>query len=107
LTSLCAGRTRRGMGFLIKIAIFAFVAWGIWKTANRWFNFLGGNRPPAPPRQAPPPPAPPPQAARDRVQTRPGMVEDTHPCAVCGAFVAAGAAKCDRPDCPQPQARSA
>jgi hypothetical protein len=87
------------MGFLLKIAIFAFVAWGIWRTANRWFNFLGGNRPPpAAPRQ----PAPPPQAPRETVQSRPRIVEDTHPCPACGAYVALGAAKCGRPDCPQP-----
>ena len=92
-----------GFLFLLEIAIFAFVAWGIWKTANRWFNRLGGNRPPATPWH----PAPPPQAPRDTVQARPRIVEDTYPCPTCGAYIAAGAAKCGRPDCPQPQAPSA
>ena len=82
------------MGILLKIAIFCFVAWGIWKTANRWFNLLGGNRPPA----APPPPT---QAQAPR-EMPPRIVEDTTACPVCGAYIAAGAAKCGRPDCPQP-----
>jgi hypothetical protein len=87
------------MGFLLKIAIFGFVAWGIWKTANRWFDLLGGNRPVA----KTPPPAPPPvqPSVQPTVQPRPRVVEDTVPCPVCGAYVAAGAAKCGRPDCPQ------
>jgi hypothetical protein len=85
------------MGFLLKIVIFAVAAYGIWTTANRWFNFLGGNRPAVPP--APTPPAPPPsQTAR----TKTPVVEDTRPCPVCGAYVTAGTAKCDRSDCPQP-----
>jgi hypothetical protein len=83
------------MGFLLKIAIFAFVAWGIWKTANRWFNLLGGNRPPEVPRQPDPPP-------RDSAQSRQRVVEDTYPCPACGAYIGVGAAKCSRPDCPQP-----
>jgi len=80
------------MGFLLKIVIFAVAAYGIWTTANRWFNFLGGNRPSVPP--APPPP---PQAARTKTR----VVEDTRPCPACGAYVTAGTGKCDRSDCPQ------
>ena len=95
MTGLCAGRTTPGMGFLLKFAIFAFAAWGIWRAANRWFNLLGGNRPPEVPRQ----PAPPP---RDPAQPRARVVEDTTPCPACGAYIAVGAAKCGRQDCPQP-----
>jgi hypothetical protein len=94
------------MGFLLKIAIFAVVAYGIWTTANRWFNLLGGNRrPPTPPqpqaqRPASPPPASP-QPPRDN-PTRPRvLVEDTHPCPGCGTYIAVGLSKCGRPDCPQ------
>jgi hypothetical protein len=80
------------MGLLLKIVIFAVAAYGIWTTANRWFNFLGGNRPSVPPTP------PPPQTARTKTR----VVEDTRPCPVCGAYVTAGTAKCSRPDCPQP-----
>jgi hypothetical protein len=78
------------MGFILKIVIFGVAAYGIWNTANRWFNALGGNRPPAAP---PPPPTRPMPGQR--------VVEDTRPCPVCGAYVAVGVAKCGRPDCPQ------
>jgi hypothetical protein len=83
------------MGFLLKIVIFAVAAYGIWTTANRWFNFLGGNRRSVPP--VPKPPSTPPQAARAKTST----VEDTHPCPVCKAYVTAGTARCGRSDCPQ------
>jgi hypothetical protein len=95
LTGLCARRKRREMKYLLNLAIFAFVAWGIWKTANRWFNLLGGNRPPTqPPVQ--------PQTPRDTPAARARVVEETRQCPVCGTFVALGGAKCERPDCPQP-----
>jgi hypothetical protein len=79
------------MGFLLKIAVFAVVVYGAWTTARRWFGLFGGPpRAPAPPtREAAPPP-------------RRAVVEDTRLCTVCGAYVAAGAAKCGRSDCPQP-----
>jgi hypothetical protein len=93
LTGLCARRTTRDMGFLLKIAIFGFVAWSIWKAANRWFDLLGGNRRPAAP------PTPPP---REPAPSRPPLVEDTRPCSVCGTYIAVSAARCGRPDCPQP-----
>jgi hypothetical protein len=91
LTDLCASRKRREMKYLLNLAIFAFVAWGIWKTANRWFDRLGGKRPPAPP-----------QTPRDTPTGRPRVVEDTRQCPVCGTFIAVGAPKCERSDCPQP-----
>ena len=78
------------MGFLLKIAIFAVVAYGAWTTARRWLGLFGG-----PPK----PPAPPPREAAP--QPRRVVVEDTRLCTVCGAYVAANALKCDRADCPQ------
>ena len=84
------------MGLLLKIAIFAVVAYGIWKTATRLFGLLGGDAPkaPTPPpqrREAPPPAAP-----------RTPVIEDTRACAVCGAYVSVSAAKCGESGCPQP-----
>ena len=77
------------MGFLLKILIFAVVVYGAWTTARRWLGLFGG-----------PPAAPAPR--RDAPQPRRAVVEDTRLCAVCGAYVSASAAKCGRPDCPQP-----
>ena len=84
------------MGLLLKIAIFAVVAYGIWKTAKRVFSLLGGDAPKAPPpapqrREAPPPAAAP----------RAPVIEDTRACAVCGAYVSVSAAKCGQSGCPQ------
>jgi hypothetical protein len=85
------------MKYLLNLVIFGFVAWGIWKTASRWFDLLGGNRPPpATPKPSAPPPQTPPQP-----QAKPRVVEDTRQCPVCGTFVAVGAGKCERQDCPQ------
>ena len=82
------------MGFLLKILIFAVVAYAIWKTARRWYHLFGGGQkppaPPAPPRQDPQSPLP-----------RRVVVEDTLMCTVCGAYVSTTAAKCGRSDCPQ------
>ena len=90
------------MKYLLNLVIFGFVAWGIWKAANRWFDLLGGNRPPATPKQPVPPPQTPHEPPRETPQGRMPVVEDAHPCPVCGAYIAVGAAKCGRPDCPQP-----
>jgi hypothetical protein len=82
------------MGLLLKIVLLAVAAYGAWTVARRWFGIFGGGTPKAPPPakdQATPPPN-----ARRRV------VEDTHPCPACGAYVSASAAKCSRQDCPQP-----
>ena len=80
------------MGFLLKIAIFAVVAYVAWTAARRWLGLFGGGpRPPAPPQRDPGP-----------AQPRRAVVEDTRLCTVCGAYVSASAAKCSRPDCPQP-----
>jgi hypothetical protein len=80
------------MGFLLKIAIFAVAGYVVWTSARRMLGLGGsGQRPAVPPADAPAsPPATP----------RPTAVEDTRQCPVCGAFVAAGAAKCGRSDCP-------
>ena len=82
------------MGLLLKIAIFAVVVYGIWKTARRWYHlFGGGQKPPAPPQRNPPPQNPP--------EPRRVVVEDTLMCPACGAYVSTTAAKCGRSDCPQ------
>jgi len=80
------------MGFLLKIAIFAVVAYVAWTAARRWLGLFGGVPRPPTPVQREPGPAPP----------RPVVVEDTRLCTACGAYVSASAAKCSRPDCPQP-----
>jgi hypothetical protein len=79
------------MGSLLKIAIFAVAAYVAWTAVRRWLGFGGPVRTPAPPRR---------EAAPS--QPRRPVVEDTHLCTVCGAYVSAGAARCSRPDCPQP-----
>jgi len=77
------------MGFLFKIAAFAALAY-LACTLPRHFLGLGSKaKPPAPHRQDPP-------------QPRRVVVEETRLCTVCGAYVAAAAVKCSRPDCPQP-----
>jgi hypothetical protein len=85
------------MGFLLKIVIFAIVVYGIWATANRWYRLLGGDR------SKPPAPTP---DRRETAAAPPGprrpVVEETRLCAACGSYVSTGAAKCGRPDCPQP-----
>jgi hypothetical protein len=85
------------MGFLLKIVIFAIAVYGIWATASRWYRLLGGNqaRPPAPAPERRETAAAPPKPRRP-------VVEETRLCAACGSYVAAGAAKCGRSDCPQP-----
>jgi hypothetical protein len=83
------------MGFLLKIALLAVAAYGVWTVARRWYGILGGGTaktpPPAPERREA---APPPGARR-------AVVEDTHPCLTCGAYVSISAPKCGRSDCPQ------
>jgi len=80
------------MGLLLKIAIFAVVVYGAWTTVRRWTSLLGGGQPKPPPaRQEPPAPA-----------GRPPAVEETRLCPKCAAYVPVAAAKCSRPDCPQP-----
>jgi hypothetical protein len=85
------------MGFLLKIVIFAIAVYGIWATASRWYRLLGGGQ------------AKQPASAPDRRETaaappkpRRPVIEETRLCAACGSYVPAGAAKCDRSDCPQP-----
>ena len=48
-------------------------------------------------------PAPPVPRRRQAASPRPAQtaVEDLTACRVCGAYVAAGAAGCGKPDCPQ------
>ena len=85
------------MGFLLKIAIFAVVVYGIWKTAKKWYGILGGTadnapaqKPEAPQRRETPAPA----------ASRPA-IEETRLCSVCASYVSLSGAKCGRPDCPQ------
>ena len=78
------------MGLLLKLALFGFALYAVWKTFARWKGlydrFVG--RPPEPPARTPAPPPP--------------VVEDTRACAVCGAYVSVSVAKCERSGCPQP-----
>jgi hypothetical protein len=82
------------MGFLLKIAIFAVVAYGAWTTVRRWAGILGGGQTKAPP----------PAARREASAQAPRnpVVEEMRLCPVCAAHVSVAAAKCGRSDCPQP-----
>ena len=80
------------MGFLLKIAIFAAVVYGVWTTVRRWYGILGGGQPKAPPPARRETPA---EAARQPA------VEETRLCPKCAAYVPIAAAKCGRSDCPQ------
>jgi hypothetical protein len=81
------------MGFLLKIAIFAAVAYGVWTTVRRWTSILGGGqaKTPSPERRETPAQAP-----------RKPVVEEMRLCPICAAHVSVAAAKCGRSDCPQP-----
>jgi hypothetical protein len=81
------------MGFLLKIAIFAVVAYAAWATVRRWYGALGGGQPKAPPPAKREPPAEAP---------RPPVIEEARLCPVCTAYVSVAGAKCGRSDCPQP-----
>ena len=81
------------MGLLLKIAIFAVVAYTVWTTVRRWTGILGGR----------PPHAPPPSRGETTAQAeRRPAIEETRLCPKCAAYVSVAAAKCSRPDCPQP-----
>ncbi len=73
------------MGFpkLIVLIVVLAAVWIGW----RWLN--------GPPRSLP----------RRRAASRPRAIEaeDLVACGVCGAYVAAGAPGCGRPDCPRPR----
>ncbi len=70
-----------------KLVVLILVFAAVW-IGYRWLN--GPARVP-PRRRASPPP-------RRAIQA-----EDLVPCGVCGAYVAAQAPGCGRPDCPQPR----
>ena len=72
---------------LPKLVLFILVAFAVWY-AMRWLNRASPNI--ARRRQAP---SPGPQQA----------VEDLTACPACGAYVAASARGCGKPDCPQPR----
>jgi hypothetical protein len=77
------------MGFLLKFAIFAVAGYVVWTSAKRMLGLSSDKRPPVPPPQRP-------------SQSSPTVVADTKQCRACGAFVAVGAGRCGRADCPQP-----
>jgi len=81
------------MGFLLKIAIFAAVAYGVWTTARRWAGILGGGQAKAPP---------PARHETSAQAPRKPVVEEMRLCPVCAAHVSVAAAICGRSDCPQP-----
>jgi hypothetical protein len=70
---------------LPKLVLLAVVGFGVW-LAMRWMNGAPTKivrRREAPPRQA--------------------AIQDLVACRVCGAYVAADAAGCGKPHCPQPR----
>jgi hypothetical protein len=67
---------------LVLVLVIGFLVW----YALRWVN---GTTPKSRPRRPEPPPRQP-------------AVEDLVACRKCGAYVAANARACGRPDCPQP-----
>ena len=91
------------MGFLLKIILFGVAVYAAWKTLARWkglYDRFIGNPPPAP--QRPPAQTPPAQPARPAPPSAGPLISDASACAICGTYVAAGASKCGRQDCPQP-----
>ena len=92
------------MGWIIKIALVGLAIYVAYKTFARWKGyydrFVGKPDEPAQRPQAPqPPPRPPTQPEPPR-----RLAEDVQACGVCGAFLAAGAARCGQPNCPLPSA---
>jgi len=81
------------MGLLLKIAIFAVVAYGAWTTVRRWAGILGGGQAKAPP---------PARRETSAQAPRKPVVEEMRLCPICAAHVSIAAAKCGRSDCPQP-----
>jgi hypothetical protein len=69
-----------------KLVVMILVFAAVW-IGYRWLN--------GPARQLPRRRSPPPRRAI--------RAEDLVACGVCGAYVAAGAPGCGRPDCPQPR----
>ena len=74
---------------LQKLLVLVLIVVVVWK-GFQLLNRLGRERKAAdmPPRKAP---------AAKRTET---AVQETRQCAVCGAYVSAGAGKCGKPDCP-------
>ena len=75
---------------LQKLLVLVLIVVVVWK-GFQLLNRLGRERKAAdvPPRKAP--------AAK---RSSEGAVQETRQCAVCGAYVSAGAGKCGKPDCP-------
>jgi hypothetical protein len=91
------------MGLLLKIALFGVAVYALWKTLARWkglYDRFVGPAPQEPPRQ--PPAQAPPESAAQAPRPAPPAISDASACVRCGTYVAPGAAKCERPDCPQP-----
>ena len=77
---------------LLKLAIAAVAGYIFWGVVRKVLgNLLGGGQAT---QERSPVKAPPAAPAR--------TIEDTRQCTVCGAYVSLSAAKCSRPDCPQP-----
>jgi hypothetical protein len=74
---------------LQKLLVLVLIVVVVWK-GFQLLTRLGRERKAAnvPPRKAP---------AAKRSE---GAVQETRQCAVCGAYVSAGAGKCGKPDCP-------
>jgi len=67
---------------LVLLVVVGFVVW----YAMRWWN------------------RPPPKIGRRRQAPSPqSVIQDLVACRICGAYVAADAGGCGKPDCPQPR----
>jgi len=99
------------MGFLLKIILFGVAVYAAWKTLSRWKGLYdrfvgtppqGSQQQPSSRPTNPSAPQGAPQGPHPSTRPAPAAISDASACVRCGTYVAAGATKCERPDCPQP-----